>query len=232
MSDLPDLPAASPQLRASDSDRERAVELLRAGASDGQLTVDELEERIHSAFAARTQAELQRLTADLSVQPQRHAATATSSDSGLTVREGPGGTNWVVSIMGGNDKKGRWRVGRDCKVISIMGGSDLDLNDAELSSHETHITMVSLMGGGDVRVPHGVNVYVSDFALMGGNDIKLGDELPPADAPSIHFHLVSILGGADIVRGRKLTKEQRRQQRELRQQQRRELREQQRELES
>jgi hypothetical protein len=207
---------ALPELRASDADREQTVELLQHGASNGQLTVDELEERIHSAFAARTRAELQRLTADLSVERARSGAPTPGSDSGLSVREGAGGTGWIVSIMGGHDKKGRWRVGHHCKVISIMGGSDLDLNDAELSGPLTQITMFSLMGGGDIRVPNGVDVQVSDFALMGGNDVKLGDEVPPPGSPSIHIRLVSIMGGAGVRRGRKLTKAQRRQERELR----------------
>ena len=51
MSDAPD---SLPELRASDADRERVVEVLRLAASDGQLTVDELEERVPSAYAART----------------------------------------------------------------------------------------------------------------------------------------------------------------------------------
>jgi uncharacterized protein DUF1707 len=38
-----------PELRASDADPERAVETLRDAASEGQLTVDELEERISAA---------------------------------------------------------------------------------------------------------------------------------------------------------------------------------------
>ena len=54
---------ALPDPRASDADRERAVEVLRRAASDGQLTVDELEERVSSAYAPRTVEELQRLTA-------------------------------------------------------------------------------------------------------------------------------------------------------------------------
>lgn len=212
-----------PELRASDTDRERTVELLRSGASDGQLTVDELEERIHSAFAARTRAELERLTADLSVEPARSAVPAGVADSGLTVREGPGGTEWVVAVMGGHDKRGRWRVARSCTVISIMGGSDIDLNDAELSSPQTEITMFSLMGGGDIRVPHGVDVHVSDFALMGGNDVKLGDEVPPPGAPTIHIRLISIMGGSGVKRGRRRTRAERRRERELREAQRRDL---------
>jgi hypothetical protein len=43
-----------PELRASDSDRDHTVEVLRHAASDGRLTVDELEERVSAAYAART----------------------------------------------------------------------------------------------------------------------------------------------------------------------------------
>jgi len=51
--------------RASDSDRERAVDLLRGHAAIGRLTVDELDERCAAAFAAKTFGELDTLTADL-----------------------------------------------------------------------------------------------------------------------------------------------------------------------
>lgn len=67
---------ALPQLRASDADRERVVEVLRRAASDGQLTVDELEERVPAAYAARIRSDLERLTADLSVESLRDASPA------------------------------------------------------------------------------------------------------------------------------------------------------------
>jgi hypothetical protein len=220
MSDSPD---ELPELRASDADRERAVEVLRRAATDGQLTVEELEERVPSAYAARTRKELERLTADLSVEPLDTRSTPAVAGSGLRVREGEGGSRWVVSIMGGHDKRGRWRPAPRCTVLNIMGGSDIDLNDAELSSPLTEIRMYSIMGGGEIRVPHGVDVQVSNFALMGGNDVKLGDEAAPPGAPTIHIRLVSIMGGADVLRGRKLTKEERRRERELRKARRREL---------
>ena len=72
--------------------------------------------------------------------------------------------------MSGRDRKGRWRVGPHLKVVNIMGGSDLDLNDAELADDVVEITVFALMGGADIRVPEGLNVEVSDFAFMGGND--------------------------------------------------------------
>ena len=53
------------ELRASDADRERVAERLRAAAGEGRLSSDELEERLESAFSARTGAELEPLVGDL-----------------------------------------------------------------------------------------------------------------------------------------------------------------------
>ncbi|MBV9414731.1 MAG: DUF1707 domain-containing protein [Solirubrobacterales bacterium] len=213
---LPELP----DLRASDADRERAVEILRRAGSDGQLTVDELEERVSAAYAARTRRELEPLTADIS------SATATApaeGEGGLTVKPGPGGDRWVISVMGGHDKSGRWRVAPRCTAVNVMGGSDIDLNDAELSEPVTEVNMYSFMGGGTIRVPHGVEVHVSNFALMGGNGVKLGDEVAPPGAPVIRIRLVSIMGGSEVNRGRKPTRAERKRERELRKADRREL---------
>jgi hypothetical protein len=118
--------------------------------------------------------------------------------------------------MGGHDRKGWWRVAPVCTVVNIMGGSDIDLNDAELSERVTQLNVYSLMGGGDVYIPHGVRVQVSNFALMGGNDVELGDEAAPAGAPAVRIRLVSIMGGTTVHRGRKLSREERKRERELR----------------
>ena len=72
------------------------------------------------------------------------------------------------------------------------------------------------MGGGEIRVPHGVEVQVSQFAFMGGNDVELGDDTPPPTGPVIRVRLVSIMGGASVRRGAKQTKAQRRKGRALR----------------
>jgi Domain of unknown function (DUF1707) len=63
------------QLRASDADRERTAERLRAAAGEGRISPDELEERLEIALAARTEAELERVVVDL---PALRAYVATS----------------------------------------------------------------------------------------------------------------------------------------------------------
>ena len=199
-----------PELRASDEDRERTAETLRRAAGDGRLTMEELEERLHTTYAARTHGELEGLTRDI-VAPGERPATRR-----MPVRRGDeGGAHWLVSVMSGRDRKGRWRVGRRCNVINVMGGVDLDLNDAELADTYVEMTVFSLMGGADIRVPEGLNVEVSEFAFMGGNSVRLGDELPDPGGPVLRLKLLSIMGGTDVKRGRRLSKRERLRQREL-----------------
>jgi Domain of unknown function (DUF1707)/2TM domain len=57
------------ELRASDADRERVADRLRAAAGEGRLTSDELEERMERALSARTEAELEPLVSDLPALP-------------------------------------------------------------------------------------------------------------------------------------------------------------------
>jgi Domain of unknown function (DUF1707)/Domain of unknown function (DUF4190) len=56
-------------MRASSADRERAVDVLKAGFAEGRLTQDEYNDRMGRAYAARTYGDLAALTADLPVGP-------------------------------------------------------------------------------------------------------------------------------------------------------------------
>jgi uncharacterized membrane protein len=52
-------------MRAATADRERAVDVLKAGFAEGRLSQDEYNDRMGRAYAARTYGELTALTADL-----------------------------------------------------------------------------------------------------------------------------------------------------------------------
>jgi hypothetical protein len=74
-------------IRAADQDRERAAAALRTHCGAGRLTVDELEERLEAAYAARTLGELDALMADL---PALQTWSAPASRPERAVRVGPG----------------------------------------------------------------------------------------------------------------------------------------------
>ncbi|WP_405144551.1 DUF1707 domain-containing protein [Sphaerisporangium sp. NBC_01403] len=57
--------AATPDMRASDGDRDRVAAALREHCAEGRLTMEEFNERLELVYAGRTFGDLQKLTADL-----------------------------------------------------------------------------------------------------------------------------------------------------------------------
>jgi hypothetical protein len=196
-----------PDLRASDADRERVAERLRHAAGDGQLTLDELNERLDRAYHARTHGDLVPLTADLQ-QPGAMPAV-TGGPTGISVRPGAGGARWLIAVMSGLERKGRWRLAERAVSLNLMGGSELDLNQVELGGDHVELTVISIMGGADIRVPNGLRVEVSDFAFMGGNSVRIEEDRPSSSGPVLHLRLFSLMGGADVKRGPKLSRAER-----------------------
>jgi uncharacterized membrane protein len=76
-------------LRASTADRERAVDVLKAGYAEGRLSKDEYDSRADQAFAARTVGDLARVTADLPgghlAQPAWPVATGPARTNSLAI---------------------------------------------------------------------------------------------------------------------------------------------------
>jgi hypothetical protein len=65
-------------IRASDADRERMVELLRAHYLEGRLDASEFQERLERSLQAKTLGALRALSADLPQADPRRAREATS----------------------------------------------------------------------------------------------------------------------------------------------------------
>jgi Domain of unknown function (DUF1707)/Cell wall-active antibiotics response 4TMS YvqF len=171
-------------VRASDADRDRAVSRLREHLVEGRLTLDEFSERVDAAHGSRTIAELEVLTRDM---PQEAAPAR---------RRKP--TRWSVAVMGGVERKNRWRVSERTNVIAVMGGCELDLRRAEIESSEVEIVAVAVMGGVEVIVPEGVPVEVTGFALMGGKDENVKDVRLLAGAPLIRVRAFAFMGGVSV----------------------------------
>jgi hypothetical protein len=179
-----------PELRVSDADREATVVRLREAGGEGRLTLEELAERVERADAARTRRELDALTADL---PASTGARVPLPDAPRKERR------WLVAIMGGEQRKGRWRPARRTNAIAVMGGIDIDLREAELADG-AEILAVPVMGAVTVIVPEGVSVELSGFALMGGNSGPDDANLPLPNAPVVRVRAFSLMGGVEVKR--------------------------------
>ena len=177
---------STPEIRASDADRERVAVELRGHMAEGRLTLDELSERLDAAYRARTVGELEELTRDL---PTGAAAPPPSTRTA---------TRWSVAVMGGVDRKRRWRIAERSNAIAVMGGVHLDLRQAEITGPEVVITAVALMGGIEIVVPEGVEVEVSGFAFMGGREEHIAETRPLPGAPRIHVRAYAVMGGVNV----------------------------------
>ncbi len=173
-------------MRASDAERERTVTTLRDGAAHGRLTFDELAQRTELAYEATTGTELERLVADL---PQ---VAPDVLDAPRKRRR------WNVAVLGGCDRKGRWRPARDSVALAVLGGVSLDLRDATIEGDEIVITAVAVLGGIEITVPEGVEVDVSAFALLGGTDHEQGSAPVRPGTPVVRVRGFALLGGIDV----------------------------------
>jgi Domain of unknown function (DUF1707)/Cell wall-active antibiotics response 4TMS YvqF len=197
MANLPgdtDQPGGSSDLRASDADRERVSEVLRQAAGEGRLTLDELDERLGAAYAAKTFAELEPITRDLPpAQDMRHAAAVAHRFGGTPT------SRFAVSIMGGFGRVGQWVVPRNFTAVTIMGGGGIDLREAAFAERQVTIRAFALMGGIEITVPEDAEVHVHGFGLLGGLTRPRASQGQPG-APRIVVIGLAVMGGIEVRR--------------------------------
>ena len=180
----------TPDQRVSDDQRAQVVELLRTHTADGHLTLDEFSERVGVALAAQSRAELDQASAGLPAPQADVSRVPTTRRSKMT--------RWVVAIMGGNGRKGRWRTGSHVTAVAIMGGCEIDFRQAEFESDEIVVTAVAVMGGINIIVPEGIAVEMTGFPVMGGKNLKVADVPVIPGSPRIVVQAFPVMGGVDV----------------------------------
>jgi hypothetical protein len=151
------------QIRASDAERDDAIEHLRDAAGAGRLTLEELADRIETAGRATTRGELDTVTADLPVRPAPAAAAPTHS----------------IGVFGDLRRSGAWRVPERSRWTTIFGDVVLDLREAQVSGAELRIAAATVFGDVELLVPEGVTAEISALTVFG--DVK--EEAGPAVVP-------------------------------------------------
>jgi hypothetical protein len=180
-------------LRVSDSERDATLRTLGDHAAVGRLTLDELEERSGRALTAKTRGELATLLSDLPAGAQRGAVSPVAAQPRKPVR-------WMVAIMGGSHRRGRFRAVGSINAVAIMGGDEIDLRDAEIEGGELTVNLVTVMGGATFYVPDSVETEISGFSLMGGHEEVGSQRSPRPGAPVVRFRIYNLMGGATIYR--------------------------------
>jgi class 3 adenylate cyclase len=198
------------QLRVSDAERQAVVDRLSKATGEGLITLDEFADHAAAAYAALTRSELDDVTRDLRlpvvVNPYAHLPAPPPMPTAQPAPAAPPVAvpvevlpkrKWMVAILSGEERKGRWRANRRIGAFAMMGGVDIDLREALLEGPEVEITAWAIMGGVNV-VPEGIYVESTGFLLMGGKSNRVKDVEPMPGAPVIRVKCYGMWGGVDI----------------------------------
>jgi hypothetical protein len=152
-------------VRASDADRDATMNRLRDAAGEGQLTFEELSDRIEVAACAVMRSDLAQLTSDL-----EEGATA------ARVAPPP------VAVRGSGEVKrsGQWTLAAENSFRTWLGHIKLDLREAQISAAETRIHARALFGNIVLLVPEGIAVEVQARTRLGRTNLQASSGVPGA----------------------------------------------------
>jgi hypothetical protein len=157
-----DLPR-SPALRASDADRDRVIELLRAAVADGRLDPVEFDERLDAALAARTIDALAPLTADLIAVPGSGGAL-TLPLAGTAAK--PAAELLTISGRHGSVRRdGRWTLPHRLALRTAWCDVMLDLTGAVRSGPELVIEFQVRGGNVELVLTPGMVVDANELSV-------------------------------------------------------------------
>jgi hypothetical protein len=180
----------SPEVRASDQERDAVLQRVQQAFAEGRLDDTEFDERMRAALSARTHADLDVLLKDLpSDLPAAPAAPGNA---------GPAPGKLAVAYKGSVRRAGRWRVPDRYTTVVYKSGGTLDLRVAELSGPVTTLRVVAYKSTVTILVPPGVRAEITGFGIMqGGVDEDPGYRLP-ADAPVINIRAFAYKGTVEV----------------------------------
>jgi hypothetical protein len=180
------------ELRASHGDRDAVIERLREAAGEGRLDIEELEERLERAFAAKTYGDLEPLLADLPEQPGQ------AGQPGLVRTPDPGEPMVVKGGLQSAERVGRWTVPAKIVARAGLGGVKLDFTRADCAVPEAEIEIHGDMGGVTIVVPDGWAVDTSGAEPgIGGLKNKTTGERHPG-TPLLRVTGSGGMGGATV----------------------------------
>jgi hypothetical protein len=188
--------------------RQATIDALCEHFANDAMEVEEFERRVEVAHRASSREELSALLRDLPGPglPAHRAPEAPvrrEPERGFRVTDAAHvkEKQFVVAVLGGATRKGRWTPARTNYALAVMGGAELDFREAVLAPGVTDVQVFAMWGGIDIIVPPGMRVESHGLALMGGfdhvEDVREGPDDP--DAPVLRITGVALMGGVDIT---------------------------------
>lgn len=184
----------SPDVRASDADRDRVADILREALAEGRLDPTEHAERIDGVYSAKTLGQLEVFVGDLPRQrpvPPPAAAPRAAPHS----RPGSLGEN-LVAVLSHSSRRGRWRVGGRTSAFALFGSVEVDLTEALFEQQEVVVSATAVFGSVEIRVAENVSLRGAGTGIIGSFDVRTV-EVPDARAPVVVVTGLALFGSVE-----------------------------------
>lgn len=178
--------------------RERTIAILSDLFARDELELEEFERRVSLVHRAGSVAEVHQVVEDLTV-PTATAALVPQPKTAVVSASEVRPTQTLAAILGGITRRGGWNPAQHLRVITFMGGAELDFREARLATGVTELTVFAFMGGVHLIVPPELSVELNGTGIMGGFD-HMERQPPVADPerPVLRVHGVAIMGGVSV----------------------------------
>lgn len=176
-------------VRASHTDRDQVVEIIRDAAAEGRLTIEELDQRVESALGARTLRELAALTRDLPEQPRRGEPAVPVKDL-VRIEKRIGKVEWV----------GTWVVPRRMEIKLTVGNAKLDFSNAVVTHDRLSIDVDLGIGGDLLLITRPGIVVVANEVLVRMGELKVRPaQQDPGIPVDLLIEVTGQLRGGDLI---------------------------------
>ncbi|MDU0355878.1 DUF1707 and DUF2154 domain-containing protein [Paraglaciecola aquimarina] len=178
--------------------REEVIDTLIYNYSHGIISDQAFERRLDQAMESSNHQQIVDLARDLE-QPKDTQYSA-EKERQFNVNYSPSTsdeTDTIVNVLGGSTRSGQWSVPKEVRIITILGGADIDFTDAIFTTPNVRVRIFCLLGGNDFSVPENVNVVSKAFCVLGGID-NTAPSIASRQAPTIIIEGFVLLGGVDI----------------------------------
>lgn len=102
-----------------------------------------------------------------------------------------------VAIFSGFKRRTTSKSFKGGKILAIFGGFQIDLRQADIEGDSAVVEAISLMGGGEIKVPYSWDVVMEGIGFMGGYVDETDQTPPPTGTPRKQL----IVKGAAIMGG-------------------------------
>ena len=183
--------------------RERAVEVLTEHFSRNVMDLQEFEGLLDSVNGCSTIEELRGLLSKLppleSTKPATDMIPAPGGAPVVVDADRVRDHGFLISVLGGNTRAGRWIPARKTFGLSILGGVSLDYREALLGPGVTEVNLLAVLSGVDIIVPPEMAVEVDGMAVLGGFDYQTDAPLRSnPNLPTLRIRGLAVLGGVNV----------------------------------